>query len=228
MLITPIPRRVAHGFMIIEFMIGIVLVLFVVAGMMTFLAGNLAQYSSNVAQFRRVQQFDTLVRIVENELRRAGYDPKNIQGSPPPELVKNPNNLQFQDNCILYSYDRSSDGTIANLVGQPVEMSGVRIKEDTGIDNGRLQSWFATTGVPACNSNTGWIDLSSPNNLVFDSLQLCDAATSDNQTCKPITANTALSALGITIRAHATNRSDIVIQRYDVVDLPNGLTAKAL
>jgi len=162
-----------EGFTLIELMIAMMLGLIVIGGALSIYISTIKSSSDVVNSARLNYDLDSVMQLMVNDIRRAGYWGGAIVNS---NAVSNPNTCdegnpfscgigdiiisnktgEAVNSCVLYTYDADDSGALTPLdVTDDVNLSeyyGFRINGD-GID---VRSSVPSTANVDCDSSPGW------------------------------------------------------------------------
>lgn len=159
-----------RGFSLVEMMVALALGLIIIAGVLSFTVSSVASVGRNIGSTRLMQELRGAMSIMAREIKRAGYDRDAIEaisrGVFPSGYAAV--SINGAGDCLLMSYDRVGIADTANAPGAG-EWKGFRRTVVAG--RGVIQV-NATENPPSCTGNTGWIDLTSRNDVDVKSLQL--------------------------------------------------------
>lgn len=210
----------AHGFSLVELMIGSTLGLLVIAGALHLYLSNINATAHTLRASRLHQELRASHDLLVRDLRRSGY----WAGEP---MIDRPFDNPFQlpyndlrlghhsdepaDSCVLFSYDLNADkqvgvGTAGSAAAQHnhvnLEQFGLRLR------NGQLQLRNGGAGLD-CGSGT-WQGISDPDTeitqLSFQLIEQCIALDPTASGCAP--GAPALLRRRIALHLAARSRSD--------------------
>ncbi len=151
-----------RGFTLIEMLVGLALGLFIAANGIFIYSSVLKSYYDLLAVNRLDQQLRTAMNSMIVDIRRAGYSANAISnlkaGANTNLFMASATNLSTPtSNCILFSYDSNSSGTLPALNAATLDKRfGYRLSGTT------LQSRAPTDSAFSCTSGT-WNDLTDRN-----------------------------------------------------------------
>lgn len=168
------------GVTLIEMLVALVVGSIVLVSLTSFYV-FVAHHSKRSLEIMRLdQELYLTMDIMSHDIRRAGYW-ANAQndigtGASTNSFMQTDTDLQVSSNndCILFSYDDNSDGALPDLGAVNDKRYGFRL-------NGNVIQYRVVSGSFACDSTSGWEDLTDSNiinvtNLSFtantDSLNL--------------------------------------------------------
>lgn len=108
------------GFTITELLTALLVNVIVFAGLITIFLSNVNHYRVSINTNRLNQQLQTVVMMMSNEIRRAGYW-SNAQSDLGSTTNNNPYMVSATDmtitggNCILFTYDSNSNGSLPSI-----------------------------------------------------------------------------------------------------------------
>lgn len=163
-------RRDNLGVSLVELMISLVAGLIVVGSVLTFTVATVRSNAETLSATRLTQDLRVVINLVTREIRRAGYDrmAELSIGTSSPALRYTDITLNAARDCIVIGYNRPALNASA---APPVsgELKGFRRVVRNG--RGIIQS-NSTSTPPDCASDTGWVDLTNPNQIDVTSFQL--------------------------------------------------------
>lgn len=151
-----------YGVTLIEMLVALVVGSLVLASLISFYV-FIAQHSKRSLEITRLdQELYLAMDVMSHDVRRAGYW-ANAQNDIGTGTLTNPfmqtdTDLQVSssNDCILFSYDKNSDGTLPALGAANDERYGFRL-------SGNVIQYRIVSGSFACDSASGWEDLTDPN-----------------------------------------------------------------
>lgn len=151
-----------HGVTLVEMLVALVVGSIVLASLMSFYV-FIVQHSKRSLEITRLdQELYLAMDVMSHDVRRAGYW-AHAQNDIGTGALTNPfmqtdTDLQVSssNDCILFSYDKNSDGTLPALGAANDERYGFRL-------NGNVIQYRIVSGSFACDSTSGWEDLTDPN-----------------------------------------------------------------
>ncbi len=152
-------KHCQQGMTMIELMISITLGLLVMAAATSMTVSSMVSNTSALASARLNQDLDSVVQVMVNEIRRAGYS-GGVFDYPDNEDINIVSN-----SCVLYSYDADNDGSLETTEKFGFQLVGSVIQMRTN----------CTTGACATSCGAGtWVPLTdasvvSITGLTFDS-----------------------------------------------------------
>lgn len=162
-------RRDNLGVSLVELMISLVAGLIVVGSVLTFTVATVRSNAETLSATRLTQDLRVVINLVTREIRRAGYDrmAELSIGTSSPALRYTDITLNAARDCIVIGYNRPA---LNAATAPPVsgELKGFRRVVRNG--RGIIQS-NSTSTPPNCGSDTGWVDLTNPNQIDITSLQ---------------------------------------------------------
>lgn len=169
-----------RGFTLIELLISLTIGLIVLAAASSFYVTTVTNSSSSISASRLNQELSTLMSVMVQDIRRAGYwrdaasDPTqnpfntvDVTALTVRPSIGDPTGVSASGECILYTYDSNDNGTLddENIFGFRLANGVVQIRLSSSATNSRHDY---------CN-NTGdiWEDVTDGNlvritNLTFD------------------------------------------------------------
>jgi len=174
-----------RGFTLIELMISMMLGLIVIGGALSIYISTIKSSGDIVKSARLNYNLDSVMQLMVNDIRRAGYWGLAISGSNAVNDVAggtlgNPftvgtANIQIAEmggesagSCILYTYDgENSDGALddGSVIGKKGEYYGFRL------NNGRIDIRYQATGVAKTCDAASWEVITNENLIEITSLQ---------------------------------------------------------
>jgi prepilin-type N-terminal cleavage/methylation domain-containing protein len=196
-------RSRSAGFSLVELMIAMVAGLLVSLAAVAFFFSSIRSNTDYVGATRLTQELRNNLDYVTRELRRAGYnaDALTYVSLPANSTQRSPfGSIQLvnggaNDSCVLFAYDRDTNGTSIGAV-EPAggERHGIRrfvrsiTIDGTATDIGVIevaQSDATVTSLdcaadgpnygtypPSCNTTTGWCALSDPRRINITALNI--------------------------------------------------------
>jgi prepilin peptidase dependent protein B len=167
------------GFTLIELMIALAINAFLLAGLIDIFVYNLEHYRKVINTNQLNEQLQSAIYFMTNEIKRAGYS-----GTAANDVNSGQNNNVFMsatnditvnagNNCILFAYDRSSDGSIPTInAAVDDERYGFRLNNNA-IQTRPPGATFACT---ATSSN--WENMTDTNVISITNLQFTLNTTS--------------------------------------------------
>jgi prepilin-type N-terminal cleavage/methylation domain-containing protein len=173
--------RIKHatqkGFSLIEMMIAAAIGLLLLSSVMSLFTSSMKHTSDSNRLIRLNQELDSVIDLMAGELRRAGYNGTSNNGT-----YLATNNTSFgvtipsgQNSCIVYSYDKNSDGAIDNN-----EKFGFRLQ------NNIVQY---SESVDSCDGT--WQPITDPSAIVVTALTFSIVERCVNTTSIPATESTS-------------------------------------
>jgi prepilin peptidase dependent protein B len=130
--------RKNNGFTFIELMIALVVNLVLFGGLITIFLSNINHYRTDINTNRLNQQLQTIMLMMTNEIRRAGYwaNAQNDLGSAVNNntfmATANDITVNAGNNCILFTYDSNSNGSLPAIAANTDdERYGFRLNGQT-------------------------------------------------------------------------------------------------
>jgi prepilin peptidase dependent protein B len=155
-ILLKIPRpakqpRHAAGFTLVELLVGVALGVFLLFGVVTVFTNTVRGSADNLRSARMNQELSSVMEMIVNDIRRAGYSNGNDTIYKTDDRRKDSEiDISIpEDNCVLYSYDENGDGALTN------DRHGFKRAETGGI--GRVE--FRTDDTD-CDAD--WPDLTDP------------------------------------------------------------------
>lgn len=124
------------GFTFVELLVALAVNLVLFAGLITIFLSNIKYYHTSINVNRLNQQLQTVVLLMSNEIRRAGYW-ANAQNDIGSTTNNNPfmaggTDITVSGSCILFTYDSNSDGSLPSIAsGSDDERYGFRLSGQT-------------------------------------------------------------------------------------------------
>lgn len=227
-----IARRNARGFSLVELMIALVAGLLVVGAVLAFTLSSLRSNSEYIRATRLTQELRTTLNFVSDELRRAGYDedalnyifrPATFTASSPFAPIS-VSNVNADDGCIIYSYDRLP-GVAGQLEPGNGELRAIRRAQRTV--NGQVVGVIefaessATNATVSCSGgspdytqypagcNGNWCSVSDPRILNITRFALSDGRVANLPTSITGARAMQIRVIGIEIRGALLGAQDI-------------------
>lgn len=164
------PRRIC-GFTLIELMVSMVAGLVVLGATLAFTVSMVQSHSDNILATRLSQELRTSMALISRELRRAGYDDRASrtvgQGT---ALVSPFGQMSVAADCVLFAYDAT--GGTAGVIDNG-ETKGFRLGQRNGV--GVVQYHPGGATAPACDTDTGWEDITDAGSVDVTLLAFDDA-----------------------------------------------------
>lgn len=163
-------RNKVSGFTLAELLAALVVNVIVFAGLITIFISNINHYRASINVNRLNQQLQTVMMIMSNEIRRAGYW-SNAQS----DLGSTTNNNPFMasgtdvtitgGNCILFTYDSNSNGSLPAISsGTDDERYGFRL------DNQTLQARPYGAAFDCAAASSAWENITDSNIIQITNL----------------------------------------------------------
>lgn len=200
-----------RGFTLAELTVALAVGLVVLAGATSALVTSNNNNLDNLRLIRLNQELRSLVGIMAADIRRAGYNGGAIAlvgagaTTPSPFETVTIGTMSIAGDCILYSYDDSSNGagTNSNGILDGNEYYGFRLNGNT------VQRLSAST--PGTCTSGSWQALSDPNDTVVTTLNF---TLTDNQICNAtLFSGMHMQTVTISITARPANIADMAIAR---------------
>ncbi len=145
------------AFSLVELMIAIALGLLVAAAVTAMTVKSLTMNNDTLKSARLNQDLDTIMQIMINDIRRAGYGADTVSFAVGEDI-----NI-VSSACLLYSYDRNENGTIDDAERNGFKLDGSDIEMRTSCNGGNCST--------SCLDAVGnWEKLTDPD--VIDVTQL--------------------------------------------------------
>jgi prepilin peptidase dependent protein B len=188
--IAELSRTGQSGLTLIELLISMLLGVVLLAAASSVLLTNLATSSASVTSSRLNEELMTLMSVMVQDIRRAGYsgdagivtDPTqndlNIVGETAlaiqPSIADPDSDDATLGSCILYTYDANGDGLLDDQ-----DIVGFRLDDDRGVVQMRQQGDVAAnTEHDTCdNADDTWLDLTDGNLIRVTALTFNSAAS---------------------------------------------------
>jgi prepilin peptidase dependent protein B len=205
-------RQKQNGYSLIELMIGLAAGVFVMGASLTAYVAMLKANRETLQMTRLEHEMRTSMSIMVNDLRRARYWGQAMNdvdtGTITNPFVAAGADLSVAANCVLFSYDLNSDGTLPALNTAPNdERFGFRLSNST------LQMRpNAHTSFSCADANNAWENLTNPNVVNVTGLTFTgtdDVIDADG--AGPDTITVTISTVTISITAQLA--SDPTVQR---------------
>jgi len=148
------------GFSLIELLVAITTGL-LVTGTAVALMGNVIGTSTvNIGMMRMNDELRSTMDLVSREVRRVGFDGNSVDKFGEACTFQEPVvNLAVNGNCVQFAYDRDQNGAI-NTGTDLTEQGAFRLTQPAG-QPGRVEFQYGQN--VACNSPSGWSELTNPN-----------------------------------------------------------------
>ena len=224
-----ITARRGTGFTLIELMIGLVIGLLVTSGVLSVYISTIKSSSSTIKSSRLNQEMATLMNIMANDIRRAGYWDGGVASTPTANPFSQtdtttPANstalevhayasgayanagVQGNGDCVVYAYDRDADGNLdlGTTVGASAPFNdaaeGFGFRLNTARDGIVMKNGF--TEVNDC-SGTGenWIPMTDTS---FINVTVLDFSLANSQCLNNSEPNGIVEATGAAVGVGAT------------------------
>lgn len=115
-----VSKRKQSGFTLPEMLVVLAINLILFSGLITFIVANINHYRMTLSINRLDQQLQSAMMVMGNDIRRAGYwanassDVGTSQNNNP--FMTNATDIAVSGgNCILFAYDRDSDGSLPSI-----------------------------------------------------------------------------------------------------------------
>lgn len=107
------------GYTMVELLTALVINLFLMGGLITIFVSNVNHYHNSINVNRLNQQLETIMMMMSNEIRRAGYW-ANAQNDIGSTTNNNPfmasgTDITVSGSCILFTYDKNNSGTLPSI-----------------------------------------------------------------------------------------------------------------
>lgn len=139
-----------NGISLIEMLVGLVIALVVMSGAFAAYLAIANSSRDNIRTDRINIDTQTILQIMSNDIRRAGYC--NSEAASSTCSTSNPfSNMHIENGCILYSYDSNADGAIdgGERYGFKMTAGVIRIRtegtSDSDCSNGSWESLSDST-----------------------------------------------------------------------------------
>ena len=200
------------GLTLIEMMIAMVIGLLIVGTVITMFITNVRSNSDNVSMIRLNQELRGVMTFISDDLKRAGY-------SDDAEVDTFINEFNISANCIRYSYDDPSNGTL-NGVRDASERFGFRAVDtaDDADSNIDTIQWGRTNTDPMTNCNNGvWNPITE-----YDLAEITSFTVTDSSVSTP-SATVTIPQLTISITGQTTLSGGTIASRTisEVIRLRN-------
>jgi len=153
-------KHCQQGMTMIELMISIALGLLVVAAATTMTVSSMVSNTDTLASARLNQDLDSVLKVMVNEIRRAGYSGGVF------DFLDNEDINIVSASCLLYAYDADNDGSLEATERFGFQLVGSEIQMRTNCATGACAT--------SCGAGT-WVALTNASvvsitGLTFDSL----------------------------------------------------------
>lgn len=180
-----------HGISLIELMVAMSISILLMLGLTTFMSGTLNSNSTAIKMSRFDQEIRAAMTLMVREVRRAGYwgSPSYTSGALSGvgygSTYVNPfANLDTTTaGCILYRYDKNSNGIIDSG-----EYFGFQLSSDS------IQMLNNGSSTDNCNSTSGWAPLTNSANVKVTTLSFAETDSA------PVYTNGTSSGPNIKVR----------------------------
>lgn len=116
-----INSRMAKGFSLVELMVALVISAFLLTALVAVFVANVKQYDNVININRLNQQLETVLTLMTDDIRRAGYwsNASSLVGTNtntnPFMAVGTDISVNGANNCILFTYDHNGTGTLPSI-----------------------------------------------------------------------------------------------------------------
>lgn len=159
------------GVTIVELMISIVLGLLLLSAATAMTVKSMVMNGDTLGSAKLNQDLDSVLHVMVNDIRRAGYSGQNNSVTPViPAVVFSDNEDLFieSQSCVLYAYDASPPGTPGAGVLETTEKFGFKLVANAI----QMRTECSATGTACaddCDAGT-WEPLTDPNRMTIRSL----------------------------------------------------------
>jgi prepilin peptidase dependent protein B len=147
------------GMTLIELMISIVLGLLLLGAATAMTVSSMVMNGDTLQSARLNQDLDSVMQVMVNDIRRAGYSANFIKGQPGYVFADNEDLNIVSASCILYAYNANGDSVLDSE-----EKFGFRW------DGGADDPIEMGTTVTSCDSDTGWEPLTDTGRITITGL----------------------------------------------------------
>jgi len=193
------------GVTLIEMLIALAISSIILVGVVSFYAFATHNSKKSLEIMRLDQELYLVMDVMEKDLRRAGYW-SNAQTDIGTGNITNPfmqaeTDIQINNSCILFSYDKNNDGALPDLGDANDERYGFRLSNN-------IIQYRVSSGNFSCDNDTGWVDLTDPNVINVSNLSFTQSTDS-----VALDSGDTLDKRNITISLTANLVSDTTITR---------------
>jgi prepilin peptidase dependent protein B len=200
--------RKQAGVSLVETMVGIVIGLFLVFGLMTFMFNNTNFKKTAGLSARMNEEMRITMEFMANDIRRAGYW-ANASAAVGGTTANPFSTIATGTGCILYSYDYDANGTLTTSNSLQDERYGFVLKTS---DGSILMRDPTSLTVPACTSagisaavaGTDWLPITDPNEITVTALTFTLTSTTS-----PSNAHVVIRSVQITMTAQLKADSSV-------------------
>ncbi|GHD63486.1 PilW family protein [Jeongeupia chitinilytica] len=223
------------GFSILEIMVALAIGMVLLLGVTTYLLTNLRTSRDVLSQARLNQDMRTIMDLMTRDIRRAGYygsssDTANFSQlfrSTTSNPVYSASDLDSNGACIVYRYDRDSNGALGadETFGFWYSGSGRTLYLRQSSATGTTCS--GSTGV---SGSVNWLALNDSTQIEITRIQFCyvDPAAPDDippTTCNAFPTGVATQAIAMILQARLTGKPDSTLTLQQRIQLRNQPTA---
>lgn len=195
-----------RGFTFTELLMALTINLFLFGALLTAYLANIDHYNETLQTLRLNQQLQTILNIMSNDIRRAGYW---ANANSDINLATNSNpfmgvgtDLTITGSCILFAYDRDNNGVLPSISsGIDDERYGFRLI------NNAVQARPPGAAFSCAATQTAWENLTDPNLIQITALTF--TLNSRTITTGPGTQGILLRSVDITITGRLTSNNAI-------------------
>lgn len=196
------------GFSLTELMIALVISSIIMVALLTVIIANLSHYQQSLNMNRLNQQLAAALSVMSDDIRRAGYwsnansDLGTGQNNNPFVATGNDLTINGATNCILFTYDHDSNGTLSALTATiDDERYGFRLS------NGAIQSRPPGASFDCLAGSSAWENITDTNIITITNLAFALSATTI--TTGPGTKGIQLRSVDISITGQLKNDATV-------------------
>lgn len=196
------------GFTFTEILVALTLNAFLFAGLLTIFLANLKHYRQTLNADRLNQQLQMAMFIMTNDIRRAGYwnnaasDVGGTANNNPFMTTGADVTVNGSNNCILISYDKNRDGTLASVsAGSDDERYGFRLQGNV------LQARPPGASFDCLAASNAWENMTDANIVQITNLTF--TLNTRTITTGPGTKGISMRSVDITLTGRLTNDTSV-------------------
>lgn len=165
--------RKQRGISIVEILIAFVIGIVVVGAILSLFATTVNSSDRIIQEGNLNRELHTIMDIMVKDIQRAGYWGNATSSSTNPFMsTDNDLTVNGSSDCILFTYDRNGDGTVATIAaGSDDEHYGYRK------DGSKIQYRIPGASYDCAAASGDWEDLTNTDNVTITALSV----TTDNQ-----------------------------------------------
>lgn len=218
---NPNSRQRQRGMTLIELMISIVLGLLILSAATAMTVKSLAMNTETLASARLNQELDSIIHVMVNDIRRAGYSGGLF------DFADNEDLNIVSSSCVLYAYDANENGALDNTEKLGFKLVNSEVQMRTDCAAGATCATDCTTGTWSALNET---DMTTITSLTFDAVDSkCISLTDPGNVVEPGGVNPTnknnfwvttvddtlqfpcLASTGTNLTTHVLNTSDIYV-----------------